>query len=206
VYPLPDSRYFPAFLGERMQVGMVVNDLDAALRYWTEVLEVGPWVVIEESLGDRQLFHRGEQSPVQMSLALSYVGETQVELITQTNDAPSPYREFLDEGREGVHHIAFWPQDYETAVKELERRGFEEIMTVRTADGEKNVSYFRSPPVLGVMVEVVPLTQARRAYYSAIEALARTWDGDRPIRRYRTRPDFLASQDVARLNADASEA
>jgi catechol 2,3-dioxygenase-like lactoylglutathione lyase family enzyme len=187
-----------------MQVGMVVNDLDAALRYWTEVLEVGPWVVIEESLGDRTLYHRGEQSPVEMRLALSHLGETQVELISQSNDAPSPYREFLDQGREGVHHVAFWPKDYEAAVTELVGRGFEEVMTVRTVDGGRSLSYFEGPPVLGVMVEVAPLTEARRQYYSAIEVLARTWDGDRPIRRHRTRDDFLASEDVAGLRATSS--
>src|SRR5690348_10552039 len=108
---------------------MVVNDLDAALRYWSEVMEVGPWIVIEASLGDRKLIHRGVQSPVEMSLALSYIGETQLEIITQSNSAPSPYREFLDQGREGVQHIGFWPESYEQSCEELERRGFSEVMT-----------------------------------------------------------------------------
>jgi catechol 2,3-dioxygenase-like lactoylglutathione lyase family enzyme len=199
VFPLPQSRYFPSFLGERSQIGMVVNDLDAALRYWTEVMEVGPWITIDASLGDRRLVHRGVDSPVEMSLALSYVGETQVELIAQSNAAPSPFREFLDQGREGVQHIGFWPENYEDSCKELERRGFEEVMTILTADGEKNVSYFQGPPVIGAMVEVVPLTAQRREFYGAIEALARSWDGTRPVRRFGTRPDFLASCDVTAL-------
>ena|SRR6478752_5466209 len=199
MFSLGEPHYFPSFLGERMQIGMVVNDFDAALTYWSEVMQVGPWIAIEESLGDRRMVHRGEQTPVEMTLALSYVGETQVEIIAQTNSAPSPYREFLDEGREGMHHIAFWPEDYAQSCHELKTRGFNEVMTILTADGEKNVSYFQAPVALGFMVEVVPLTAARREYYSAIEVLARNWDGTRPVRRFRSRLDFLASEDVADL-------
>ncbi|MBY8858675.1 VOC family protein [Nocardia sp. CA2R105] len=199
MFQLPDARYYPSFLGERMQVGMIVNDLEQALTFWTEVMDVGPWIVIEQSLGDREFVHRGEVSPVDMSVAFSYIGETQFELIAQNNDAPSAYREFLEEGREGVQHLAFWPDDYEHACAELERRGFEEVTVVRTADGEKNVSYFAGPPLLGVLIEVIPVTEARRQYVAAMEALARTWDGTRPIRRFASRADFLVSADVASL-------
>lgn len=201
MFRIPDPRYYPPFLGERMQVGMVVRDLDEALRYWTEIMEVGPWILIEESLGDRHMVHRGEVTPVQMSLALTYIGETQFELIAQSNTAPSPYREFLEQGRQGVHHVAFYPDDYAEACKELERRGFDEVTSIVTATGEKSVSYFEGSPLIGAMVELVPLTDARRAYYGAMEALARSWDGSLPVRRFPTRADFLASGDVAGLTA-----
>jgi hypothetical protein len=201
VLQLPNARYYPPFLGERMQVGMVTSDMDAALIFWSETMGVGPWIVIEESLGDRRFIHRGQQSDVQMSVAFSYLGETQLELIAQSNAAPSPYTEFLGEGKEGVHHIAFWPDSYEAACLELERRGFEEVCTILTPGGDKNVSYFGGPAPMGVMVEVIPATKARNQYYAAIEILARTWDGTRPIRRFRTRADFLASEDVTSLKS-----
>src|SRR2546425_2558004 len=96
-------------LGTRMQLGHVVSDLDAALTYWTEALGVGPFVVLDSSVGDRQFFHRGEPSAVNFSIAISYIGDTMVELITPLNAAPSPYSEFLAQGREGLHHIGYWP-------------------------------------------------------------------------------------------------
>jgi len=191
----PEVKHLSSFLGQRMQLGYVVADLDAALRFWTEVLQVGPFVVIEESLGDRQFLHRGRPSDVRMSVAFSYLGDVQIEFIAQSNRAPSPYVEFLSSGREGLHHLGFWPQDYPQACEELERHGFTEVCSIKMSDGTKNVSYYSGPAHLGAMIEVVPFTPARAKYFGGIKALAETWDGSRPIRRYSTRDEFIASPD-----------
>jgi catechol 2,3-dioxygenase-like lactoylglutathione lyase family enzyme len=39
----------PGFLRDGTQLTYVVSDLDAALRFWTDVMKVGPFVVIEDS-------------------------------------------------------------------------------------------------------------------------------------------------------------
>src|SRR5258705_13179195 len=124
--------------GRRIQVAFVVKDMEAALALWTEKLHVGPFVVFENSLGNRHFIHRGERSPVQMSLALSYIGETQIELICQKNDAPSIYTEAVQNGLAdgGVQHIAFWPDDIDAAWRELMASGFEEIASIRSPTGE----------------------------------------------------------------------
>lgn len=178
-----------------LQLSFVVKDLDAALRFWTETMGIGPFVVFEQSLGDRKFVHRGKASDVRMSVALSYRGETQIELITQSNSAPSMYSEFFATGGEGLQHIAFAAADYEKACRELEALGFEEISSIHTPDGTKNVSYFKGPKHLGVMVELVPMTPARRIYYGRIKSLASSWDGSRPIRRFRDSAEFLASDE-----------
>src|SRR3954447_13489023 len=123
---VPDAAFLPAMLGKKMQIAWVVSDLDAALAYWTDSLGVGPFVVFERAIGDRKVLHRGEPTAFEMSLAFSYVGDTQIELVHPTNSAPSPYREFLDSGREGLHHIGFWPEKFDQAVECLEGRGFSE--------------------------------------------------------------------------------
>ncbi|KRF22387.1 VOC family protein [Phycicoccus sp. Soil802] len=195
----------PDLLGRRIQVSMVVHDLEAAARLWSEHLGVGPWILIEDALEDRTFIHRGRRSDVQMSLALTYSGETQFELISQSNDAPSPYREFLDAGREGVQHLEFWPEDYAASCRALESAGFVELSTIHLPDGTKNASYYESPASVGVVVAVVPMTPFRHSYMSVIEELARDWDGTRHLRRYATRADFLASDDFARVRpADSS--
>ncbi|MDR6861544.1 VOC family protein [Variovorax guangxiensis] len=191
----PVTGFLPSSLGKRMQLGFVVKDLASALTFWTEEMKVGPFVVMEESIGDRKFVHRGQVSDVQMSVALSYLGDTQIEVITQANLAPSPYTEFFASGRQGLHHLAFYPEDYEQACRDLGHSKFKEVMALYTSDGAKNVSYFESPPYLGLMIELVPLTAMRQTYYGAIKRLAEKWDGGRPVRRFRTRADFLASED-----------
>ncbi|UKA55179.1 VOC family protein [Arthrobacter sp. FW305-BF8] len=192
-----DGAPFPDILGRRIQVSMVVKDIESAALFWSEQLGVGPWIMIEDALEGRPFVHRGRDSPVDMSLALTYAGETQFELISQRNDAPSPYLEFLQTGREGVQHLEFWPDDYERSCAALEAAGFVEISSIHLPDGTKNASYFESPGFVGVVVAVVPMTPFRQTYMKAIENLAATWDGSRPLRKFPTRADFIASDDFA---------
>ncbi|ANI80138.1 VOC family protein [Sphingobium sp. EP60837] len=194
--PLP----FPCkgYLGERMQVAYVVHDLDAAMQYWADVMKVGPFVVIEDSRGERSVLHRGQESDVQFTLAFAYVGDVQIELIAQSNDAPSAYKEFLDSGREGLHHIAFWPEDMDGACALLEENGFTEISAVLAHDGSRTVVYYQAPAHIGCVVELLPMSAARTAYYGRIQQLSKSWDGvTRPIRRFADRAAFLASAEGA---------
>jgi catechol 2,3-dioxygenase-like lactoylglutathione lyase family enzyme len=189
----PGLSLIPAKLGKRAQLGLVVTDMERTLRYWTEVLNVGPFVLFDTSVGDRQFIHRGQPSPVEFAIAFSYVGELQIEVIQPINDAPSAYQEFLSSGRQGLHHIAFWPEDFTGACNELERSGFKEVCSINLKDGTKNVCYYDTPPEIGIMVELVPVTPDRARYFGAIKALADRWDGSRPVRRYADRAEFLAS-------------
>lgn len=191
----PNSMVFPPSLGPRMQLGFVVPDLDDAMAYWTRELRTGPFVVIEDPVGDTVLTHRGRPSKVSMSVAFTYIGDVMVELLVQTNDAPSAYREFLDQGRSGLHHLGFWPPAFDQAVRDLEIAGFEEVTSLTTAEGKKAFAYYETPPHIGIMFEIVPMTDARRIYYGAIQRLASSWDGLRPVRRYRSYSEFMSSAD-----------
>lgn len=185
----------PDVLGPRMQVGMVVNDLQAAMAFWVEQMSIGPWIVIEEGIGDRRFVYRGEASDVTFAVAFSYAGETQFELIAQTNHAPSPFRDFLASGREGIHHLGFWPENFLDSCDSLERAGFEELCSIYLPDGTRNGTYYTGPPVVGGILELAPMTPFRKTYMTAIEKLATEWDGKRPVRRFATREEFIASDD-----------
>lgn len=187
----------PAMLGSRVQLSFVVADLDAALRHWTEIMRIGPFVVIEQSADDRRIVHRGRETPLEFSLAFSYLGDVQIELVHQTNDAPSPFKEFLDSGRSGLQHIAFWPEDFDGACQHLEHSGFTAICAMYLPDGTRNVVYYEAPGAMGTVVELVPMTPARTEYFARIRTLARQWDGARPVRRFANRAAFLASGEGA---------
>jgi catechol 2,3-dioxygenase-like lactoylglutathione lyase family enzyme len=182
-------------LGEVRQLGYVVKDLEAACAFWTGVLNVGPFVVIEEGIGDRDYMHRGRETDVGFKLGFCYCGDVQVEFVQQIGAAPSPYSEFLAQGREGLHHMAFFPDDYEQARAELLRRGLSEIACVQTRDGVRQNSFFEGPPEVGYLIELTPVTLERARYYNAFKVLAENWDGSRPVRRFANRAEFMASED-----------
>jgi len=186
------------FLGERVQLAFVVKDIEATIRYWTEIMRVGPFVLIENSRGNRDILYRGQSTPMDFFVAFSYMGDLQIELIQPKDDHPSLYKEFFDRGQEGYHHTAFWPEDFPAACAWLEKSGFHEIGSVRMPDGTINVAYYEAPRAIGSIVEIVPLTADRMAYFSRIHRLSRDWDGQsRPSRRFIDRAAFLASGEGA---------
>ena len=193
-----NSPLLTRFLGERVQLGFVVSDLNATMRYWTDTLRVGPFVVIEKSKGDRKIIYRGKETQVDWSLAFAYMGDVQIEFIHQTNGEPSPYKDFLDSGREGLHHIAFWPKDFEGACAHLEANNWTELSSIHTNSGIRSVVYYETPANLGMVIELVPMNVERTAYFSRIQRLSQKWDGvTRPVRRYVDRAAFLASGEGA---------
>jgi hypothetical protein len=181
-------------LGRQMQLGYVVSDIESAMRYWNECLNVGPWIYVKNSVAGRRFVHRGETSDIRMVVAFSYVGETQIELIMQTNAAPSIYTEFLASGREGIHHVAFWPADFDRACSSLIQSGSVELLEVFGTEGDKNVSYFSAPHHTGTLIEILKRTEARLRWFEGIKRLSDHWDGADPIRRFETRADFISTQ------------
>jgi catechol 2,3-dioxygenase-like lactoylglutathione lyase family enzyme len=186
---------FPPYLGDRMQLAFVVPDLHESLRFWTENLKVGPFVVMRNATRDRRFMYRGELSKVEMDLAFAYLGDIQIEVIHQTNSAPSPYSDFLKSGRQGLHHVAFWPKDFDASCAELERTGWEKVCDIHAAAGGGVVNYYDGPGHLGVMLEIAPMTPDRARYFGGIKGLAQTWDGTRPIRTFDSRAEYMASDD-----------
>ena len=77
------------------------------MKHWTQIMGVGPFYYLEQAPIEDFKYH-GESSELQVSIALSNSGPLQIELIQQRNDAPSMYRDFLEAGREGLQHVAYW--------------------------------------------------------------------------------------------------
>ena len=48
--------------GEMRQIAFVVRDLEAALRYWTETVGVGPFFMLRDLVPDNWLY-RGKPAP-----------------------------------------------------------------------------------------------------------------------------------------------
>src|SRR2546421_529043 len=88
------------------QIAVVVRDMEAALKSYTETMGWGPWSVFDYK---PPLLHdtvvRGEQVEYRMIGAETSVDGLGFELI-QPVSGPSIYQEFLDSHGEGVQHIA----------------------------------------------------------------------------------------------------
>ncbi|MDR3416578.1 MAG: VOC family protein [Nevskia sp.] len=162
-------------LGHIRQLGYVVSDLDAAVRGWGAGLGVGPWLVIRNV--PLACVYRGAPSRPMVDIALAYRGGMQIELIRQTDAAPSPYRPFIERGQYGLHHTAYLCERMQDSVEALQAAGLTLVCDINMPTGGRYV-YFESPvPGEQSLVELLEATPAMRQMFEQGIAAAAAWDG-----------------------------
>lgn len=183
-------------LGPATQLGFVVRDLDAAVRHWVDDLGIGPFLFLDKGTGrpPGPSRFRGQEVRLELRLAFGFIGDVQLELIEQVNDAPSPYREFLASGREGLQHLGYWVEDHAESCRRVEAAGYRPELVIPIAGHDEAITYYAAPAHLGVMIELVP-RRWRRAR-EAVSARLKAWEGGDPLIRFDTYGDFLADAKV----------
>src|SRR5437879_11500823 len=74
--------------GPMRQVGIVVRDIDKAMRHWVAVCGVGPWFYAEQLPMD-EFRYKGRRYDIKVSIALANSGDVQLELIQQRCESRS---------------------------------------------------------------------------------------------------------------------
>src|SRR5277367_4306040 len=93
------------------QIGYVVPEVNAAVRFFKEKLGVPKFLVKEDIEGQEQTY-LGKPGNFRHSIAFGYAGEVQIELIQSLSGA-STYADFLAQNpRGGVHHLGVLVEDY----------------------------------------------------------------------------------------------
>ncbi len=120
----------PAF-NEVVQVGLVVRDLEAAVRTYADEYGIGPWEIFDITPGIAEdMAIRGEPREYAMRIALTMVGNVQLELI-QPLDDKTPHAEFLATHGEGIHHLAVGVEDYAEALERFRELGHGVVLSGR---------------------------------------------------------------------------
>lgn len=166
-----------AHFGPVAQLGYAVH----AVEPWIEryvAAGVGPWWVFRALAADRYIY-RGAPTAARFDCAITWSGPLMIEIIVPIDRAPSPYRDFLDAGREGLQHVCYFPDDFEAASAALRRQDLEEIVDGHT--GGFAYRYFARPGA-GDAIELGHLSEETRATHGKLRALCAAWDGHDPIR------------------------
>jgi hypothetical protein len=166
--------------GNIAQIGYVVRDIDAAMDNWVKH-GVGPWFYVDRVQTD-YFRYRGVDSDMQMSVALANSGDVQLELIQPRNDAPSMYKDFLDSGREGAQHIAYWSNDFQALLDRALAAGYT-IGQEGSIGGEQGrFAYLDTEVEQGTVIEISDISGPKGLFFQYIRDVAATWDGSDPIR------------------------
>lgn len=170
--------------GPIFQIAYVVPDLDPFLDHMTKVLGVGPFYLFPTPLEFAWMTRYDEPSDATDILthaAIAFTGDMMIEVIVPGPD-PSPYRDFLDAGRRGLHHLGTYASDYDAQMAAARAAG------IRVAiEGELPVSrfaYLETDTLYpGTMVEIIDAYPPLREMFDSIKDAARDWDGRDPLRK-----------------------
>jgi catechol 2,3-dioxygenase-like lactoylglutathione lyase family enzyme len=101
-----------------VQIAWVTPDLDATEKALTTLLGAKKWIrMAAVHFGPDACTYRGRPADFVADIALSYAGDTQLELIAPVRGV-SIYTEFLDRAGPGLHHICVEVDDVERALAE----------------------------------------------------------------------------------------
>jgi methylmalonyl-CoA/ethylmalonyl-CoA epimerase len=121
-------------------IGIAVNNLEEAIRYYEQVLGLECYAV--EEVKDQKV-----------RTAFFKVGETKIELLEST-EAEGPVGKFIDKRGQGIHHIAFAMENTDQALKEAEAKGVQLIdkTSRKGAEGLK-IGFLHPRSTFGVLTE-----------------------------------------------------
>ncbi len=162
-------------LGPVRQFGYVVADAEAAAQRWVG-LGIGPWRVLHGLTFD-YCEYRGSNVEVEVSIAASYSGGIEIELIAPIAGQRSMYTDFLATGA-GAQHVCFYPSDYEAASTHLLSVGFDIVL--KGAIAGTDFAYFEDAS--GHVFEITDLPPDRILSRQHKADNAQAWEGDSPLR------------------------
>jgi methylmalonyl-CoA/ethylmalonyl-CoA epimerase len=145
------------------QVGILVPDLEGALKRYSSLWGLGPWVGYEYGPHTvPQLTYRGEPGRYAMRIALTGSGP-QIELIEPLR-GPSIYDEWLESRPEGLHHLGIYVDSVEDAIATMAAAGYSVLQSGAGygVDGDGGYAYFDTERDFGVVLEAIEVPRQRR--------------------------------------------
>ena len=140
------------------QIGIVVPNMDKAIKFYQEVLGIGPINVLPREPETCELY--GKETHFRLKTGFAFVGGIQLELI-QVLEGISAHSEFLEKNPNGgTHHIAVHTTDLEGDLHKFTDSGVELI-----AKGEymrTKWAYLDSTKQSGLLLELIQLPQRKK--------------------------------------------
>jgi hypothetical protein len=168
--------------GQIMQTAYIVGNIQEAINWWVSDLRVGPWFLLDSFINPDQIY-RGVRSDADITLAMAFVGDMQIELIQPKDDRPSVYKETYEARGWGFHHVGIGSLDIEADIRAYEARGYALAFKAAVPTGG-DVAYMDGGPARPGFIELLPMTAGFNAGFAAMWSAARGWDGTDPVRAF----------------------
>jgi catechol-2,3-dioxygenase len=138
------------------QIGIVVKNLEAAMKRYWHTAGIGPWQVFTTGAPPLQCIYHDHPANYKVRLATARSGTVQMELIEYIS-GETIHRDFLASGKEGIEHLGIYVADLEQALQPYQDMG---IGILQQADGlgmkgDGRYAYLDTESVLGTILELI---------------------------------------------------
>ena len=130
------------------QLGYVYKDIEKQAKIMESVFGVSKFTMVGPLI--LRINYRGEKAKITVRAAFAQYSETQLELI-QLIEGDSIYKEFLDQGREGLHHVLYRVDDLKAVINKYKENGIEVIQSGRIMTS--SYAYMDTEKKLGIIIE-----------------------------------------------------
>lgn len=136
-----------------VQVGIVVHDIEAKARAWSEILGLPmPEIIITDTAEKAQTEYHGQPTTARARLAFFHMGQVDIELIEPVGE-PSTWRDHLDQHGESLHHLAFRNKGMSEKVAYLEAHDIPLVQRGEYTGGR--YAYVDGSAQLGAILELL---------------------------------------------------
>ncbi len=133
------------------QIGMVVRDIRRTIEAYTKLLQWGPFEINKREYNESNSTYRGKPGNFKSLIALAQLGSIQLELI-QPLEGETIYREFLQTGREGLHHFGFLMDQTEERIAAMKEIGIGVLQSGKRPG--RKWAYMDTDPLIGTIIEL----------------------------------------------------
>ncbi|MFL5801739.1 MAG: VOC family protein [Roseiflexaceae bacterium] len=135
------------------QVGIIVHDIEAKARAWSEILGLPmPSIITTDTLDIAQTAYQGQPTTARAKLAFFHMGQVDIELIEPIGE-PSTWKDQLDQHGESLHHIALQVQGMRDKLAYLDSNGIPLVQRGEYTGGR--YAYVDGSTQLGCVLELL---------------------------------------------------
>ena len=135
------------------QVGVVVNDVDKVVQFYSSTLGIGPWEIRD---GESEAEVGGETYVYKTRVAFAQLGPVTLELFEVREGRSPVHAQFLDKGREGIHHLGFYVsgEERDKKIAELAARGVS-VFQESHLKPDKRTTFLDTAKTGGIFFELI---------------------------------------------------
>ncbi len=112
------------------QIGFVVRSIEETKQRYGALF--GPFSELNGSV--KAATYRGKAADVDLAILFGRSGDLEIEFI-EWRGGESPHREFIEQGREGMHHLRYPVEDTDAWVEKVAPLGYRPIWYKQMASG-----------------------------------------------------------------------